>query len=1418
MSDDASVTVAINGEYNAGPAVSAAVAGVDSLAQEIQKAAALIAGETAKVGKSIDQMGAKIESGFKSNAEHSKKLHDEVKGLGAMFEEAGSKFEHAFSGSAILGELAGGVLAVVGPMAILELAVEGVHKAFEVLVDLGKEGIVKGDEIRDLSLSLGVFTGSSEKGAEALEFFEKRMDQTRNTAHELAAEFIRLEPLAKAKGFGQGATQDITVMLSQLATVAGNGETLSSMAGAFQNMLAGRVRPGNPLLKVLGITKTDVDGLGWDQLVDKMEEVSSRFPEFGQSFDSEMRKIKESIVIHVAEGFNEWRDTAKSGMAGLKEALADPSFIEALRTIGKLTASAVAGITELIEKAEYLLVEDDHPSRFLQFLSHMGGPGDPGQQLAAAAAMTNADVVVDYGAWKAKRDQKKADEEYGNAVSQLGPVISPRFSLRDFGPGWQGFSGAGDFYRQAGHEMAGMDDEQISKFIGKISAAAKDGIITLKEYKQAVKLAFAPDPAEIPPGTIKDDSAKLLAELNQKLEDQIHVIDATAQLAGQQRASLTRLAQVVAGDPSASHLLGADAVAYRRSNISAEAQHLNALAEYQKRADTDQSVIDALGGQKDDRSKRRVEAAQKELEAVQKLIASEGELYAQERAQAEQNFLGKRFEDGTKALDSLGETFRAQLEDLRRETVDWDPQIAAKVKAEILAVQHELRDNMRQAIADWQRGIVGITWLPGGGFRLDNSFSPQAMQDATKQEGTEEKRILETGKRLNDEAERSAKRIAQTFETAFGGIESELGDIFRNGGRDFGKIAADTMSTLGGDALNRGLESLVQHFAGVQFNDATGLYSTTDVNGKTITSKNPQELVGRTGFGRNLAIAGAAIDAGVSGYEAGYSGTPGARTGSALSGAATGAALGFQVGGAYGAVIGAVAGLVVSAIGAAIGAQERQDNYKYGNVSIRNGVASFSGNQEYTGDESGRRQARDIAAQIQAKYDQTHDELVNLLLKFPSQVAIPDFNDLTGRGQSGQEGGGGTYSWTIQSRASANFEKHLQEWINNELPREMLGDVEAGMAGGFEKLGFAADRFHEIFTKFSNLDPSKAIQLFSALAESMTSIQKTSDFFHGQDPTLDLGVGGTKNTGSATYWNEMVTLGNEHFKRPGDIIAETDAEIFKLTDHLKDFSAEGQVAQLQQIAQLQQQRYDAEKAAIRDIFNFVENAKQSIAGLNETLDVQGLTKADGTPDQYAIAQYYKTKTDQDLKDLQGANSTAEAQAALQRYQKDVMAAEQAGLTQADAAQRAEWIKWARDANATAMQLVNDDAIKFGKSIDDVNDTYNLVVDPALEAFTQHVTDAGDAFSTIGDPGGPIDDVRQRLKDAGGELVSFSTTLLSTSGSLGDAFNRLVSQVDLLSAKLAAVTPGGGDGGNGGGGNSVSYASAALANRLASQAA
>src|SRR3954468_12185727 len=127
------------------------------------------------VSSSLEKMASATNTHANTTKNGLSKIHDETKGLTAGMQAFGEQFEHAFSAKTLLEEFAHGLVGIVGPLALVEAGLEAVKEVVHEIVEFSKEGIIKADVLRDLSLGIDTFTHRVGSGSETLEFFEKNL-------------------------------------------------------------------------------------------------------------------------------------------------------------------------------------------------------------------------------------------------------------------------------------------------------------------------------------------------------------------------------------------------------------------------------------------------------------------------------------------------------------------------------------------------------------------------------------------------------------------------------------------------------------------------------------------------------------------------------------------------------------------------------------------------------------------------------------------------------------------------------------------------------------------------------------------------------------------------------------------------------------------------------------------------------------------------------------------------------------------------------------------------------------------------------------------------------------------------------------------------------------------------------------------
>lgn len=389
--------------------------------------------------------------------------------------------------------------------------------------ELAFAAIHKADEVRDLALSLGVFAGSMEKGTAALKFFEEQAARTRDTTDELAKVFRDVLPLAMARGFSQDAMQQVTVMLSQLATVA--GKSLDEMESSFRMLLAGRVSPGrNALLQVLGITKEDAASLGWDELLSKMQTVSKGAADFGQSWESTWKKAKDSLLEAIGGGFNEARGSASAGMNSLLAIVNSPDVQNSLRAIGRTIAEIGPPILRTFEAVGG------------QVRMLFGG-----LETAAGVFLTGLGFVFEkyFSTLARSADAMPAWVKkiilYGSGIDINASVTSAKMGASIFGD-----------LRSAGEHLADTGADNVREGIDLLAKSMDPYATAADKATEATKKIIAPlGRVAIATATVKDELAKVKDEL-------LEVVDVMKMFAAERARveGITKFAADIFGAPT----------------------------------------------------------------------------------------------------------------------------------------------------------------------------------------------------------------------------------------------------------------------------------------------------------------------------------------------------------------------------------------------------------------------------------------------------------------------------------------------------------------------------------------------------------------------------------------------------------------------------------------------------------------------------------------------------------------------------------------------------------------------------------------------------------------------------------------------------------------------------------------------------
>src|SRR5579872_5996264 len=412
---------------------------------------------------------------------------------------------------------------VVNEAARMVAAVLSIEKAFEGL----RDGIIKADEIRDLSLSLDAFTGSVQRGTQAMDFFIQNADRTRNTAEQLGDAFRNIFPLASTRGFTEDATEQLTLMLSQLATVAGT--SLDSMEMGFQRLLTGSGSGGgaarNPLARLLGLTADDIKNMNFDTLLNKMQEVAQYAEQFGQSFESTMTKTKEAWMVAFGEGFNDALGGSREALDEFRGALTSPAFLDAFRTIGEGAAHFVEEIAKIGDAYEGIKSmfegwQDSALGEFLTFMYKSSAINLAVKEGTGALSLVQGfyDQFAATGAQQRQTTQNDAYFNSGLGVMQAAGLTPNQFAVSP--------TQLGEFFN--GKQI---DPSAYTDFLHNITIAAKDHAVTMQDVKYAWDaVTGALDNAKDPFDNMRQSqvslagSGKAAAEAEKELGDRIQDI------------------------------------------------------------------------------------------------------------------------------------------------------------------------------------------------------------------------------------------------------------------------------------------------------------------------------------------------------------------------------------------------------------------------------------------------------------------------------------------------------------------------------------------------------------------------------------------------------------------------------------------------------------------------------------------------------------------------------------------------------------------------------------------------------------------------------------------------------------------------------------------------------------------------------
>lgn len=447
----------------------------------------------------------------------------------------------------------------------------------------------------------------------------------------------------------------------------------------------------------------------------------------------------------------------------------------------------------------------------------------------------------------------------------------------------------------------------------------------------------------------------------------------------------------------------------------------------------------------------------------------------------------------------------------------------------------------------------------------------------------------------------------------------------------------------------------------------------------------------------------------------------GATTGFAL-GTAVGTVAGVGAGAAAGATAGSVYPIVGTIIGAIIGAlagllaPSKGANYKYGipEISGTDGSVTFS-------------QTKGLDANTIAKYEANIESSFNNLFNGFQKILItlnqPVTNIQQILGPNGLRPVVGRFEEgaDLGNAASEGFATELQNWIDTGMPKELAAKFYGGLSHGFQQYGFSADAFKGIFDTLMGLDPQKAIAALGELATAAVTFQKTLAFF-----ALPTGFGGpTVGPGFTSTASGLGTSLTQQATTVPQQIAQSDVEILKLSNALKDLTGQERIDAFSQLAQMTDARYQAELAFIKQIKDTIDSITQNLENQKFGYKLAGLQKPDGSPDvtaQIALlkgqldALYGKISSETDPNKL--ATDVSQAQQIIGQI------VSLGGNTQA-------FDKWGQDAvdqlEKESTRVLNS----LGNAIDQINTSFMAQFQPSITEFMTGIKAATTPLTYLG---------------------------------------------------------------------------------------
>lgn len=555
-----------------------------------------------------------------------------------------------------------------------------------------------------------------------------------------------------------------------------------------------------------------------------------------------------------------------------------------------------------------------------------------------------------------------------------------------------------------------------------------------------------------------------------------------------------------------------------------------------------------------------------------------------------------------------------------------------------------------------------------------------------------------------------------------------------DGAKGFAEAAANEFNRListGADSLAGLLSNFVSNIGGNLTTDNAGNYI---LNGENIPVEQGEALKAKQAKYRQYAgNAMTFANIGIGSYANAQQNYSGAIT--------TGALGGLMAGASTGNIYAAIAGLIVGYVGAALGKAEARENYKFATPGVnREGRAWLRGAKNINPQEQ-----EQMLQDIQTTFDEVWNGFVRLALRVKAD--IPKFQGLEG---------------FVQKEASANFMKHFQAWLTDELPKELMGEFEEGLQAAYVNMGMSAERFQEIWDKFGSMDARKALEILTLVAETLENFTKymnTARDFEGEE---------FANTG----FNRMRGLLQiEDSKTYARQFYDADQDIIRLGESIASLTGEDQIRQANELSRLLAERAQKQEELARQFNSFLDDSAKSFDALRRELTLEGMTTAEGSPDYAGQMEYLRGYLQEIMHNIASATNLEQ----LQYWQNEFFSTTNqmrgvAGQMGPDAS--AAFREWLMGVNGEGGVLdmfqsaIEGTVARWGEDLARRNNDLFGQIQPIINQFTQGMVNAGNsaggAAGAIDRLPGPINRTVEALNDLEPAIRNLEARITSAS--------------------------------------------------------